>query len=68
MVELQSMPEEGPISQIEPASKSSFSNGTMAEISENGANLEETRSMLLERIASEMNRYCLIVIVFMHML
>lgn len=56
MVELQSMPEEGSISQIEPASKSSFSNGTMAEISENGANLEETRSMLLERIASEMNR------------
>ncbi|KAH9314170.1 hypothetical protein KI387_022797 [Taxus chinensis] len=56
MVELQSMPEEGDISHIEPGNKSSFSNGTVVEISENGANLEETRSMLLERIASEINR------------
>ncbi|GLJ13953.1 hypothetical protein SUGI_0223070 [Cryptomeria japonica] len=56
MVELQSMPEEGAISHTEPGNKSSFSNGTVVEIAENGANLEETRSMLLERIASEMNR------------
>uniref|UniRef100_A0A0D6R2N2 Conserved oligomeric Golgi complex subunit 2 n=1 Tax=Araucaria cunninghamii TaxID=56994 RepID=A0A0D6R2N2_ARACU len=56
MVELQSMPEEGVISHIEPGNKSSFGNGNVVEIAENGANLEETRSMLLERIASEMNR------------
>eukprot|EP01018_Ginkgo_biloba_P037154 Gb_39305 [translate_table: standard] len=56
MVELQSMPDEGVNSHVEPASKSPLSNGTITEIAENGANLEETRSMLLERIASEMNR------------
>ncbi|KAG0568570.1 hypothetical protein KC19_6G029700 [Ceratodon purpureus] len=57
LLELQSMPEEGP--QVPQADKSDgfrrvYSNGNLGE--EQGASLEETRSRLLERIASEMNR------------
>lgn len=33
-----------------------MSNGTALQQAENGTNLRETQSMLLERIASEMNR------------
>ncbi|CAN1129917.1 Conserved oligomeric Golgi complex subunit 2 [Linum perenne] len=36
--------------------KNSLSNGTYVQPTENGATLRETQSMLLERIASEMNR------------
>ena len=57
LLELQSMPEEGP--QVLQADKNdgfrrTYSNGNLGE--EQGASLEETRSRLLERIASEMNR------------
>ncbi|KAG8638681.1 hypothetical protein MANES_14G052501v8 [Manihot esculenta] len=37
-------------------SKSSMSNGTSLQPIESGTNIRETQSMLLERIASEMNR------------
>lgn len=36
--------------------KGQISNGISFQHSENGTNLRETQSMLLERIASEMNR------------
>lgn len=36
--------------------ESSVSNGLASNQSENGTNMRETESMLLERIASEMNR------------
>lgn len=36
--------------------KGQLSNGVSFQHSENGTNLRETQSMLLERIASEMNR------------
>lgn len=38
------------------AERNSMSNGVSAPLVENGTNLRETQSMLLERIASEMNR------------
>ncbi|EXC04126.1 Conserved oligomeric Golgi complex subunit 2 [Morus notabilis] len=38
------------------AEKNSLSNGTSLQHAESGTNLRETQSMLLERIASEMNR------------
>jgi len=57
LLELQSMPEEEP--QIPQADKNDgfrrvYSNVNLGE--EQGASLEESRSRLLERIASEMNR------------
>jgi hypothetical protein len=57
LLELQSMPEEGP--QVPQADRNdglrrAYSNVNLGE--EQGASLEETRSRLLERIASEMNR------------
>lgn len=57
LLELQTMPEEGP--QAPQADKIDglrrvYSNGNLGD--EQGASLEETRSRLLERIASEMNR------------
>lgn len=57
LLELQSMPEEGP--QIPQADRNdgfrrTYSTDNLGE--EQGASLEETRSRLLERIASEMNR------------
>lgn len=36
--------------------KNAISNGNSSQHVENGTNLRETQSMLLERIASEMNR------------
>lgn len=41
---------------VNPAEKNALSNGTTLQHIENGTNLRETQSMLLERIASEMNR------------
>lgn len=57
LLELQSMPEEGP--QVPPAERNDgfrrvYSNSNLGE--EQGASPEEARSRLLERIASEMNR------------
>ncbi|KAG6547153.1 hypothetical protein Mapa_011405 [Marchantia paleacea] len=57
LVELQSMPEDGAHISNEPG-KSDFQRDAklVDEHVEHGANLEESRSRLLERIASEMNR------------
>ena len=49
--------EEGQISQIVPSNDSSVSNGIMEYISKDDANIVENQSMLLERIASEINRW-----------
>ena len=60
LLELQSMPEEGP--QVLQADKTDgfrrvYSNGNLGEDSpEEATGLEDARSRLLERIASEMNR------------
>jgi len=57
LLELQSMPDEGP--QLPQADRTdgfrrAYSNGNLGE--DQGASLEDTRSRLLERIAGEMNR------------
>ena len=41
---------------VKSAEKDHLSNGISLQYTENGTNLRETQSMLLERIASEMNR------------
>ena len=41
---------------VKSAEKDHLSNGMSLQYTENGTNLRETQSMLLERIASEMNR------------
>lgn len=52
--ELPSIPEDW--SSGNPTEKGQLSNGISVQHAENGTNLRETQSMLLERIASEMNR------------
>lgn len=54
--ELPSVPADWTNGDINSAEKDHFSNGISLQYTENGTNLRETQSMLLERIASEMNR------------
>lgn len=54
--ELPTVPADWPGSNINSAEKGQISNGISLQHAENGTNLRETQSMLLERIASEMNR------------
>ncbi|KAF5476570.1 hypothetical protein F2P56_003311 [Juglans regia] len=54
--ELPSMPADWSNGDADLAEKNSTSNGISTQHVENGTNLRETQSMLLERIASEMNR------------
>jgi hypothetical protein len=61
LVELQSFPEDGAQVPAQGDSKGkvtrAYSNGNIAgDAAEHGASLEDARSRLLERIASEMNR------------
>lgn len=50
------MPSDWSNGDVNLAEKNSLSNGTSLQHAESGTNLRETQSMLLERIASEMNR------------
>lgn len=50
------MPADWTNGDINSAEKDHLSNGISLQYMENGTNLRETQSMLLERIASEMNR------------
>lgn len=54
--ELPSVPVDGPNGHISSAVKDHLNNGISIHNTENGASFRETQSMLLERIASEMNR------------
>ncbi|XP_057785941.1 conserved oligomeric Golgi complex subunit 2 [Salvia miltiorrhiza] len=54
--ELPTVPADWPGSNFNSAEKGQISNGISLQHAENGTNLRETQSMLLERIASEMNR------------
>lgn len=54
--ELPSVPADWSNGQINSLVKDPTSNGTSSQHSETGTNLRETQSILLERIASEMNR------------
>lgn len=54
--ELPSAPADGSNGNMNLTDKSVLSNGTSLAHMENGTNLRETQSMLLERISSEMNR------------
>ncbi|CAA2967337.1 conserved oligomeric Golgi complex subunit 2 [Olea europaea subsp. europaea] len=54
--ELPSVPADWASSDINSIEKGQLSNGISFQHAENGTNLRETQSMLLERIASEMNR------------
>ncbi|XP_065630326.1 conserved oligomeric Golgi complex subunit 2 [Quercus suber] len=54
--ELPSVPADWSNGDVNVAERNSMSNGISAQHVENGMNLRETQSMLLERIASEMNR------------
>lgn len=54
--ELPTVPADWSSGNINSAEKSQISNGISFQHAENGTNLRETQSMLLERIASEMNR------------
>lgn len=50
------MPADWASSDVNSIEKGQLSNGISFQHAENGTNLRETQSMLLERIASEMNR------------
>jgi hypothetical protein len=54
--ELPSVPADWSNGDVNLVERNSMSNGVSAPLVENGTNLRETQSMLLERIASEMNR------------
>lgn len=54
--ELPTVPADWSGGNINSAEKGQLSNGISFQQTENGTNLRETQSMLLERIASEMNR------------
>ncbi|GMN56648.1 hypothetical protein TIFTF001_025753 [Ficus carica] len=54
--ELPSVPADWSNGDVNLAEKNSLSNGTSLQHAESGTSLRETQSMLLERIASEMNR------------
>ncbi|KAF6150046.1 hypothetical protein GIB67_002828 [Kingdonia uniflora] len=54
--ELPSVPSDWSNGDVTSTVKSSLSNGASLQYAENGTNIRETQSMLLERIASEMNR------------
>ncbi|KAI3454999.1 hypothetical protein Pfo_011662 [Paulownia fortunei] len=54
--ELPSVPADWPSGTVNSTEKGQLSNGISFQHAENGTNLRETQSMLLERIASEMNR------------
>ncbi|XP_075661883.1 conserved oligomeric Golgi complex subunit 2 [Castanea sativa] len=54
--ELPSVPADWSNGDVNVAERNSMSNGISSQHVENGMNLRETQSMLLERIASEMNR------------
>nr|GEW08493.1 conserved oligomeric Golgi complex subunit 2 [Tanacetum cinerariifolium] len=54
--ELHSVPVDGSNGDLHTGEKSHLSNGVSKQHSKNGTDLRETQSMLLERIASEMNR------------
>lgn len=54
--ELHSVPVDGSNGDLHTAERSHLSNGVSIQHAEIGINLRETQSMLLERIASEMNR------------
>ncbi|KAL1541822.1 Conserved oligomeric Golgi complex subunit 2 [Salvia divinorum] len=54
--ELPTVPADWPGSNINSTEKGQISNGISLQHAETGTNLRETQSMLLERIASEMNR------------
>lgn len=54
--ELPSVPADWSSGTLNSAEKDQLSNGISFQQVENGMNLRETQSMLLERIASEMNR------------
>ncbi|KAH6797145.1 oligomeric golgi complex subunit-like protein [Perilla frutescens var. hirtella] len=54
--ELPTVPADWPNGNTTSAEKGQISNGISFQHAENGTNLRETQSMLLERIASEMNR------------
>lgn len=54
--ELRSVPADGSNGDLHATEKGHLSNGVSVQHAENGINLRETQSMLLERIASEMNR------------
>ncbi|KAL9677212.1 hypothetical protein QQ045_005440 [Rhodiola kirilowii] len=54
--ELPSVPVDGSNGEVSVSGKGPLSNGTVSQHLENGTNERETQSMLLERIASEMNR------------
>lgn len=54
--ELPSVPADWSSGTVDPAEKGQLSNGISSRHLENGSNVRETQSMLLERIASEMNR------------
>lgn len=54
--ELPSAPADGSNGTMNLTDKSALSNGASLPHMENGTNLRETQSMLLERISSEMNR------------
>ncbi|KAL6497180.1 Conserved oligomeric Golgi complex subunit 2 [Orobanche gracilis] len=54
--ELPTVPADWPNRTMSATEKVKFSNGVSSQHPENGTNLRETQSMLLERIASEMNR------------
>ncbi|KAK6148104.1 hypothetical protein DH2020_019016 [Rehmannia glutinosa] len=54
--ELPTVPADWPNGTVNSTEKDQLSNGISFQHAENGTNLRETQSMLLERIASEMNR------------
>lgn len=54
--ELPSVPADWSNGDVDTPEKNHLSNGMSLQHVENGTNLRETQSMLLERIASEMNR------------
>lgn len=54
--ELPSVPTDWSNGDVNLTEKNSMSNGISVQHVENGTNVRETQSMLLERIASEMNR------------
>ncbi|KAG9451220.1 hypothetical protein H6P81_011185 [Aristolochia fimbriata] len=56
MSELPDVPTDWSTADASSVEKSSLSNGLSSQLAENGMNVWETQSMVLERIASEMNR------------
>lgn len=54
--ELPSVPSDWSNGDVNLSEKGSLSNGVSVQHAENGTSVRETQSMLLERIASEMNR------------